>query len=314
MLALLLFVSTALAAPFAQIGAIWEEDGDAWSRVSASQEITVDAQVGVERGDELVEGAVLETGRARVRLEYGDGQQLVVGADSSVTVRSDGVLQQLGRILFEVEGAFTVEHEGVEAAVEGTRFLVEVAEDGAMTVSVRDGVVAVSSPEGTVRLGKGEAATVMAGSAPVATTFGAVRQLEKTLGPPRSSLGLMVSGSYAAESPQLGVRLVGRQRLTPGLALALDVGIEGRQKFHFPLAAGVETTAGPVSVGVQSLNLLGQELCPDGTVETKLHPGGAAHVRYQTRLPGPFAVELQARGGYSRDVFFDAGVGISLAR
>lgn len=314
MLALLLFVSTALAAPFARIGVIWEADGDGWDRVAASQEVTVDDVPGVERGDELVAGAQVVTEGARVRVEYGDGQQLIVGEGSTLTIQEQGILHELGRVLFEVKGSFTVQHEGVEAAVEGTRFLVEVGPDGAMGVTVREGVVAVTSAGETVRVTRGQAVSVSAGAAPVTSALGAFKTLESSLGPPRSSLGVLVSGSFAAESPNLGVRVVGRQRLTPGLALALDVGIQGRQRFHLPLALGVETTAGPVSVGVQSLNLLGQELCPDGTVETKLHPGGAAHVRYQTRLPGPFAVELQARGGYSRNVFVDAGVGLSLAR
>ncbi|MCP4805038.1 MAG: hypothetical protein GY913_17235 [Proteobacteria bacterium] len=314
MLALLLFVSTALAAPFAEIAVIWEQDGDSWARVAASQQVAIDASIGAERGDELVEGAVVKTQAARVRLAYGDGQQLILGANSTATIQEQGVLQELGRALFEVKGTFTVEHEGVEAAVEGTRFLVEVLPDGTMNVTVRDGVVAVTSPEGMVRVTRGEAVSATATSAPISVPVTAVKALEKTLGPPRSSIGVLISGSYAAESPQLGTRIVARQRLTPALALAVDIGIEGKDKFHFPLAAGLETTAGPVSLGVQSLNLVGQELCPDGTVETKVHPGGAAHVRFQSRLPGPFMVEVQGRGGYSRNLFFDVGVGLSVAR
>ena len=313
MLPLLLLTEPAFAAPHARIDAIWEEQGKAWVLVGSSTEVHVEGSEGARRGDDLELGESLTTGAARVRIAQGDGQLLVVGPESELVLEEEGALQLLGDVLYEVEGFFRVEHEGVEAAVEGTRFGFEV-EGEVVEVHVQDGKVRVANDAGEVLVRRGQTAEVIGDNAPelVEKVSGTV---DFRLGPPRQSVGLMFSGAYAAEAPQLGAKVVARQRLSGAVALTLALGIEGSGgRYHFPISGGFETTTGPVAVGLQSVNLLGQEVCPDGTVETKLHPGGAVHVRYPRRLVGPLMVELQVRAGYSRDPFADLGVGVSLAR
>ncbi len=314
MLPLLLLTESAQAAPYARIDAIWEEQGKAWVLVATSTEVHIDDSEGASRGDEVDIGDTFTTGSARARIERSDGQLMVVAPQSELVLEEEGVLQSLGEVLYEVEGFFRVEHEGVEAAVEGTRFAFDV-EDDTVHVTVRDGRVRVANEAGEVLVRRGQAAEVIGDAAPELVEPWSGADLELRLGPPRQSLGLMFTGAYAADSPQLGAKMVARQRLMSTVSLTIDLGIQGDGgRFHFPISAGFETTAGPFAVGLQSVNLLGQELCPDGTTETKLHPGGAVHVRYPRRLVGPLVLELQVRAGYSRDPFADIGLGVSLAR
>lgn len=314
MLPLLLLTTTGQAAPHARIDAIWEQQGKAWVLVGESTEVHLDGSEGAARGDDIEQGTVLTTGGARVRVEEADGDLVVVAPMSELSFDEAGVIQALGEALYEVEGTFRVRHEGVEAAVEGTRFVMDI-DDDTTHVTVKDGKVRVANDAGEVLVRRGQAAEVIGDAAPELVEPWSGAELELRLGPPRQSLGVMVTGAYAADAPQLGAKMVARQRLMSSVALTLDVGIESTgDRFHFPIAGGFETTAGPVALGLQSVNLLGQELCPDGTVETRLHPGGAVHVRYPFRLTGPLLLEVQVRAGYSRDPFADVGLGVSLAR
>jgi len=317
-LPLLLLTDPVFAAPHARIDAIWEAEGRAWVLVGESLQVHVDGSEGAGRGDDLELGDTVVTEGARVRIERDDGQLYVLGPDSELVLEEDGVLQALGEVLYEVEGFFRVEHEGVEAAVEGTRFAFQIDESGevdVVEVHVRDGRVRVANDAGEVLVRRGQGARVEGDNAPeLIQKVGAV-DLGVKLGPPRQSIGVMFSGAYAADSPQLGTKIIARQRLMSSVALTLDVGIESNgDSFHFPLSGGFETTVGSMALGLQSVNLLGQEVCPDGTTETKLYPGGAVHLRYPRRIVGPLMVEVQVRAGYSRDPFGDVGLGVSLAR
>jgi hypothetical protein len=318
--ALLLWVSTALAGPWAEIDAVWEDQEGRWRGVAASDQGRVNDTPGLVRGQELVEQDRVETSGARVRIRFDSGEQIVVEPQGRLVLEDRGVLQELGEALYDVRGVFQVRCQGVEAAVEGTRFTVALLEDGTVEVTVLEGVVKVTDVDGQVRVVRGEMARGLPdGQAPTATSSGGAaagaKALSRQLSLPRLSGGVVVGGAFAAQSLQLQTRLTGRARLTPGLWLSTDLGIETFDaRFHLPLSAGLETQLGPVALGLQSHNLLGQEVCPDGSVETRLHPGAVASVRWMQGLPGPFAVELQVRAGYARDVFVDGGVGISAGR
>ncbi|HJQ97460.1 MAG TPA: FecR family protein, partial [Candidatus Polarisedimenticolaceae bacterium] len=60
-----------------------------------------------------------------------------------------------------------VETPTVTAAIKGTEFSVDVAEDGATTITMMEGVVLASNDKGSVEIGAGEKAVVEPGKAPV---------------------------------------------------------------------------------------------------------------------------------------------------
>src|SRR6185295_11165441 len=60
-----------------------------------------------------------------------------------------------------------VETPTVTAAIKGTEFAVDVAEGGATTITMIEGVVAASNPYGSVEVGAGERAVAEPGKAPV---------------------------------------------------------------------------------------------------------------------------------------------------
>ena len=320
-LALLFWVSTAIAGPWAEIDAVWEDQDGRWRGVSLSEQASLNGQPGLKRGQELAQQDVVETAQARVRIRFDSGEQIVLEPQGRVVLEERSVLQELGEALYDVRGVFRVRCEGVEAAVERTRFTVARLDDGTVEVSVLEGAVKVIDADGEVRVLRGETAMgAPDGSAPARSgTPGAkaagAKALARELSMPRLSGGVVLGGAYAAQGFQLQTRLTGRARVAPSLWLSTDLGIESfDRRFHLPLSAGLETQVGSVALGLQSHNLLGQEVCPDGSVETKFHPGGVATARWMQTLPGPFALELQMRAGYARNVFVDAGVGISVGR
>src|SRR5204863_1467947 len=60
-----------------------------------------------------------------------------------------------------------IETPTVTAAIKGTEFVVEVAADTTTTITMLEGVVVASNPQGTITVTKGEAAYVEPGKAPV---------------------------------------------------------------------------------------------------------------------------------------------------
>lgn len=323
----LLMLQSALADPVARVDRVWEQGERGLRPVSETDDAEwqrADQVHDVALGQELqADDTVRTSDGAAVRLDLGDGEQLLVRPGSALTLTDDrSVVQELGEVLYSVHGAFRVQHAQVEAAVEGTEFVVTVNPDGSVEVAVLEGVVVVSTPEGSVRVTRGRRARVeLEGGAPVLLQWanGQGSQLRRTrgrsMGWPKAAGGVAVGGAFAAGSPQLQTRLIGRFGLPYGLGLSLDAGLEGWDgAFHLPLAAGLDLRLGQVALGVQSLNLLGQEVCPDGTTELRVHPGGVASIRAPIHLPGPVMLEVALRAGYARDPFVDVSVGVLFGR
>lgn len=303
----MLWLTTALSAPWAEVDAVWDEGRE----VRTATSVTVDG-VPAERGMDLSVGQRIEVGPdAQLRILYADGDQVVLYEDTVVTLGEDSLLQELGAVLLELEGAFKLVYGEVEAAVEGTRYQVSGQGDE-VTIRVSEGVVRVSLGADSVRVTKGEQTVATQTTAPTAPTE-SVRWTPDGLGPPRTQLGLMGGGSWILGDPNLELRLMLRRRVSPGWQLALSGGIESSgERFHLPLALGVERRFWRTAVGVEGLFLVGQETRCDA-VRTIVKPGGAAVGRLVVLRPGPFEVALAGRAGYIDGFYTEAAVEVGLA-
>src|SRR3569623_535915 len=137
------------------------KDADGWSPVSANEAFCP--------GDLFRGGAA---SRAAVLL----ANHTVMRRDALTTVSFTGprqadnlwveLLRGGGHFISRVPRRLTVSTPYVNAGVEGTEFLVS-ADDGAATVSVFEGHVAATNPQGTLLLTSGQIATARSGAAPV---------------------------------------------------------------------------------------------------------------------------------------------------
>jgi hypothetical protein len=291
-------LATALAAPWAEIDAVWEDGRE----VRLSEAVTVDGEP-ARLGMDLNEGDVVVVGpEAQLRIVYERGDQVVLYSDTEVTLGENTLLQELGTVFLDLEGAFKVLYGEVEAAVEGTRY--EVAGDGATTtVRVSEGAVRVTAG--------GESVVVLAGEMTVvdgtpATPTETARWTPDGLGPPRTQVGVMGGGAWILGAPHAELRAYGRRRITPGWQAALSIGIESSGgRFHMPLAVGIERRFWRTAVGVEGMFFLGPETDCTGT-RTVIKPGGAAVGRVVIARPGPFEFAIAGRAGYL-DGFYSEG-------
>ena len=138
------------AATWGEVDAIWAPDASgSWRRVDRSggaHLLEGEEEAVLAVGQELEEGAHIRTTQARVRIRLRKRGQVVVRPESDVRLDAGGVLQDVGEVFYSVEGTFRVKYRGVEAAVEGTQFVVGPGEgDETVQVSVGEGRVRVAS-------------------------------------------------------------------------------------------------------------------------------------------------------------------------
>ena len=116
------------AASWGEVDAIWAPDATGtWKRTDRTGGALLVGEGSEEVlsvGLELEEGARIRTTQARVRIRLKKRGQVVVRPESDVRLDEGGVLQDLGEVFYSVEGAFRVQYRGIEAAVEGTQFVV----------------------------------------------------------------------------------------------------------------------------------------------------------------------------------------------
>ncbi len=301
----MLWLSTVLAAPWAEIDAVWEAGREVGSSVS----VTVDGQP-AERGMDLEPGARIEVGaEAQLRLVYADGDQVVLYEETTVTLGEESLLQELGSVLLDLEGAFRVLYGEVEAAVEGTRYTVEGTDEGVI-VSVAEGAVRVSAGGEEVLVTSGQSTTVTTTPSPPAET---ARWRPEGLGPPRTQLGLAGGSAWVLGDPHAELRMTLRRRISPGWQLTLSGGLEtSGQRFHVPATLGVERRFWRTAVGVEALFFIGQEQsCEE--VRTLVKPGGSAVGRVVLARPGPLELALAGRIGFVDGLYAHGAVEVAFA-
>ena len=325
LLALLLLVlpSQALAAAWATVERLEVlDDSGRWQveRQSAQATRTRDgATVPVTTGLALEEGDTLRTHGARLRVRYRDGGQLSIQPESELQLQEAGILQTLGQVLYQVEGVFRVRFGAVEAAVEGTRFLVSGQPAGPVTVAVDRGKVWVRAQGQQVLVHKGQVVTVPHKGLLGDVTWHSERQaaslsrMAANLGEPRYTLGLTGGTTLTKGDLQGTTSLLVRIRLLPGWRLIGSAGwATTGERFHLPVAIGAERRLGPTGVGVEALALFGQRTDCFGVATLPLQPGITATGRLRLPLTDRTALEARVRGGYAGGLYFDAAMGVSL--
>ncbi len=277
------------------------------------------ATVPVSTGLDLEEGDTLRTHGARLRVRYREGGQLSVQPESELQLQAAGVLQTLGQVLYQVEGLFRVRFGAVEAAVEGTRFLVSGKPAGPVTVAVDRGQVWVRTQGQQVLVHKGQVVTVPHGGSLGDVNWHSERQaaslsrMAANLGEPRYTLGLMGGTTLTRGDLQGTSSVLLRARLLPGWRLVGSVGwATTGERFHLPVTLGAERRLGPTGVGLEALALFGQRTDCFGIATLPLQPGIAATGRLRLPLSDRTALEARVRGGYAGDLYFDAAMGVSL--
>ena len=299
--------------------------------VDATGRATVQRQTGEatrRRGDEVVPvsvgldlevGDTLRSTGARVRVRYRDGGQLTLLPETEVKLQERGVLQQLGEVLYQVEGLFRVQLGPVEAAVEGTRFVVSGQPSGPVTVAVDRGKVRVASLDQQVLVRRGQWVMVPDGGGPTEPTAQtpaqteALSRLASTLGEPRLTVGLLAGSTHTAGDANTTAQLAVRARIVPGWRLSASVGLASTgERFHLPTSLGVERRIGPAGLGVEALAYFGHRTTCLGEVTLPLLPGIAATGRLRLPITDRLALETRLRGGGAGGPTFDATLGVSL--
>jgi len=275
--------------------------------------------VPVQLGQALAQGDTLRTHNARLRIRYRDGGQIGVQPESELLLEDGGVLQTLGQVLYQVEGLFRVRFGAVEAAVEGTRFLVAGAPAGPVTVAVDRGHVWVRTQGQQVLVHKGQVVTVPHGGTLGDVTWHSEAQaaslatLASRLGEPRYTLGLLGGTTLTRGDLSGSATFLLRARIRPAWRFTASAGwATTGERFHLPVAAGLERRVGPAGVGIEGLALFGHSTDCFGIVEIPLQPGVAAVGRLRLPLTDRTALEARVRGGYAGGLYVDAAMGVSL--
>jgi hypothetical protein len=342
---------TAAAAPWAEVDALWiPGDAERWQEVERTGEATRATGGDYVEQEPLYAGMALSPGDylvvrgARVRIQLEGNEQLVLEPDTALTLEEDSVLQDLGEIFYQVRGAFRVRYGTVEAAVEGTRFVV-AGEGEEVVVTVRQGAVRVTADGESVLLRRGqqvraalggdgagglepggdgggdggedsgEDASARAGGVlgEVAEAPGAGAQLERSLGEPRLSLGLVGGAGLALGVARADGRLEARYRLNPRWRLVASSGAAaGDGRLYLPKTLGLERRLGPLGFSLSAAGYVGPEedLC-EGTTSLRVIPGVSAGARLRVPLAGAVALEVAGRAGWVQSPTADVGLGVS---
>ncbi|MFT5680543.1 MAG: hypothetical protein ACI8RZ_001449 [Myxococcota bacterium] len=276
-------------------------------------------------GTVLSTGELVRTNNARVRIRMDSDQQIVLGEDSILRLDAlEGertVYQQAGDIFYRVRGYFKVSYGTVEAAVEGTEFIVRIAADGTVSVEVLQGVVRVSEERGEVVVQRGEGSQVAPNQPPATplplprgTDDSSATNLRTNLGAPRASISALLGVASSEDGngflpnsvlPDATIRIIGRYRLTPGLRLTADTGIvTGSGRFFLPQSVGIERRlAGPLSLGASAVALIGGMACTTGT---DIRLGAAATAALRLPITYTLSLDSLARLGTTASLRTDA--------
>ena len=315
------------AASWGEVDAIWAPDATGtWKRTDRTGGALLVGEGSEEVlsvGLELEEGARIRTTQARVRIRLKKRGQVVVRPESDVRLDEGGVLQDLGEVFYSVEGAFRVQYRGIEAAVEGTQFVVGPgASPEEVEVAVGEGRVRVASAGQSSLVKGGQSVVVQASAAPpVAMRMAperlqAFRSVRKHLGLPTASLSVLGTGKlpFMEEGLERGIRVQGRLRLAPGMRLVVESGFVGdSERFHLQESVGIETAVGPVGFSVHGDMDLGESVdCEGNVVPVAANFGASSTLRFRLPLPHALGLESQLRVRYDGAIAGELGLGVSL--
>jgi hypothetical protein len=316
--------SAAWAQGYATVGAITQPDARGrWSSVeatAAAARIRGDVRTPLRIGLDLQLGDIVQTDRARVRLDLPGSETMNLSEGADITLAERSVLQRMGEVYYQVRDAFRVDYGTVQTAVEGTEFSVS-GTDGAVRVAVTEGAVRVSSGGESVRVRRGEVLSVAQSAVPSAPTklgrAGLSQAMAKawTLGRPRLKLGLLGGGTYVGSAAEMEIRGLAGVGLLPGLSMVAQTGIIGGQNTRVPLTLGLETSLGGIALGGSAQATVENKTLDCGGRQVLLHLGGAAHARFELPLSRRLTVLGQVQvggGGGAIQASGLAGLGLNL--
>ncbi len=310
-------VSAAAFAADARVVGIWEPDavgnwnpadmtGEAWVIRPDGSRAFLNNGTLVPRSDRVV------TQEARVALQLSDNDTITIYPGSSVVQEEWGVLQELGAVLYEVEGAFRVRYARTEAVVEGTRFLVRGAGAEPEAVVVYRGRVRVRNPQGEVVVTAGQMASLTPGLGP-ALAVSPVAPLLPGAPTPKPERGLTpwvvgigVGGGLGFQGAETGWRgqirtdILMKRAIVGRLRAVGSVGwVNSEESSQFPINLGVEAAFGAFSVGGSGALLVGYGLdCDTGQAYPAIRGGGAAHVGAEV-WSGSVGGQARVLGGWA---------------
>ncbi len=296
-------------------GIVVQGPDGAWRAVQQSAEAVAIGAAGerpLKVGDRLIAGQVVRTGAVQVRLRAKGDEQFVIGEGAEVELGERTWLQRIGDVFYRVHGVFRVRFGSVEAAVEGTRFVVDAGSLGRPgRVDVLAGVVRVAGESTAVRVGAGEAAVVRDGIV-TEGTLEKVRLLRR-LGQSARSVGVHFGGGAFGPTGVGDARLDLRLSPIPALEVWVEAGMTfDDERFNLPIAAGLAWRAGVVRLGAGPMIRIGARsdcVCPD---ETVVRPGLQGIAGVSVPLGGRLSVNATLRGAYAAQPSVDGAVGLSV--
>lgn len=323
MLLLALALPTPLfAADLAKVKAISEGDGSgSWHKVDMSAG-TVCQRDGVATplrpGFALDEGDRIQTNRARVLIDMGDGVTLLVQEGSDLVLGLRRVEQSSGGVYYSVDAPFEITVGQVLIAVEGTRFLVEGSDP--VVVAVDKGQVRVTSKEEPVLVTANERVETKQGHIP-----GGVRAMSFALrdsswngtwltGGPPLELGVVVGGGMMGGAG-VSARIWASKQLPAGLAAVVDLGVGlplGRGGIVAPLGLGATYALGPVAVGGQFVAAFDTYTNECGGQYTAIDMGGVVLAQGGLPLSRRLSLVGALRAGYIGAPLVDLGLGVGM--
>jgi hypothetical protein len=269
-------------------------------------------------GFELDEGDRIQTNRARVLLDMGDGLTLLVQEGSDVTLGLRRIEQNEGGVFYTADAPFEIAVGQVLVAIEGTRFLVEGSDP--VVVAVDHGDVRVTSKEEPVLLSAGERVETKQGHIPGGVRKMTMSQKRETWdgtwikGEAPLSAGVLLGGGLVGGAGA-SARLWTTLELPAQLEAVLDLGVGipfGRGGIMAPVGLGLAYEIGPVSAGAQLVTAFDSYTNDCGGSVSALHMGGAALVRTGLPLTRRLTLVGALRAGYLGAPLVDLGVGVGM--
>jgi hypothetical protein len=292
--------------------------------------------------DVLLDGDIVRTTQAHVRLELESGGDVLILAYSELQVGTSWVEQLLGNVYYHVHSLFEVHHGTVTAGVESTRFHVAVRPNDDFRVLVESGVVDVSDGgepepvhprEGVVvalDTPPGLTSPIVSWRVPAADRVGTL-QKAWLAGRPRTRLGVSASeeivlgplepGRTGVENTTVdaaavsGAAVFARTLVSPVIELGLSGGVSfdhTRDVLHFPLTLDVGASFRRWSFAVRGNATGVQCICDDDTIGPVIvYFGGSGVARRTFPMSRQLAVEAEVAVGWIESAAVKGAVGIA---
>jgi hypothetical protein len=288
---------------------------------------------------DIASGDRVITRSARLTLRLHGIGRMVLDPNSSVVIGNRTIMQEIGEALYQVKGIFRVQFHDVSISVEGTRFLVNADNGGAVTVTVARGVVHVTheaEPDGGVRV-HGEEKTRVEPDKPPTTPgpqsvsdVATLTELGERIdhgqwgrwGVPHFQVGALGDAGRFDDAFESGFRAYAR--LTPGehWEVSVESGLAFQDtRLHLIEQLGLSRRVGPASLGVAAILAIGPEGATCGSIPPPIaRPGAVATARWRWALTRGVAIEPGVAGGWiapgtsGTSLYLDAALGVTVGR